>query len=159
VVARGEWGEVLDRMRRAGKVRYYGISVDTIEAGLAALQHPGIASLQLVISLLEQGAVDTLLPRARARRLGVIARETLGNGLLVKEARDIDLDAYCRSPEEKARRIEQLADYRGQAAAAGRTLAGLALDWVGRLEGVSVALIGARSREQLAGLLERLPEQ
>jgi aryl-alcohol dehydrogenase-like predicted oxidoreductase len=153
VVARGEWAEALERMKRDGKVRYCGVSVDTIEAGQAALQYPGIASLQFVVSLLEQGAVETLLPRARERRLGVIARETLANGLLIKEARDIDLDVYCPSPRDKARRIQQLADYRSRAAAEGKTLAGLALDWVGRLDGVSVALVGARTREQLAGLL------
>jgi aryl-alcohol dehydrogenase-like predicted oxidoreductase len=157
VVARGEWAEALERMKRAGKVRYYGVSVDSIEAGQAALAYPGISSLQLVISLLEQDAVQTLLPRARARRLGVIARETLGNGLLIKDARDVVLDAYCATPQQKVRRTQQLADYRREAAADGKTLAGLALDWVGRLEGVSVALVGARSREQLAGLLRQLP--
>ena len=59
VVAGGEWAEALERMKRDGKVRYYGISVGTIEAGQAALSYPGISSLQFVIACSS---------RARSRR-------------------------------------------------------------------------------------------
>jgi aryl-alcohol dehydrogenase-like predicted oxidoreductase len=159
VVARGEWLDALEGMKRAGKIRHYGVAVDTVEAGQAALKFAGVASLQFVISLLEQGNVEALLPRARAQKVGVIAREVLANGLLVKEDRDINLDGYVTSPEQKEQRIQQLAEYRRQAAAAGSTLPRLALEYVTGVEGVSVALLGARSTEQLRSLLRHLPRQ
>jgi aryl-alcohol dehydrogenase-like predicted oxidoreductase len=152
IVRRGTWQEALDKLRRAGKVRYYGISVDSFEAGLAALEFP-IASLQFVLSLLEQGATEALLPRARAKGVACIARECLANGLLVKHASEIDWTKYCASPQERARREGQLEPLRAEATSRGRPLAALALDYVRELDGISVALIGASSKPQLLDLL------
>jgi aryl-alcohol dehydrogenase-like predicted oxidoreductase len=157
VVERGEWAEALEGLKRAGKVRYYGISVDTVEAGLAALRQPGISCLQFVVGLHEQGRAAALLPLARDKGVGVIARECLGNGLLIKDEKDLDLAAYCATVEEQDQRRAQLAELRRQAAAQGTTLPGLALRYVTDLDGVSVSLIGARSRDQLAGLLRHAP--
>jgi aryl-alcohol dehydrogenase-like predicted oxidoreductase len=157
-VARGEWLDACEELKRAGKIRHYGISVDTVAAGEAALKFTGISSLQLVMNLLEQEGAKVLLPRARERRLAVIARECLANGLLVKEERQIDLDTYCSGPEQKALRIQQLAELRRRAEAERTSLPSLALSYVVGLEGVSVALIGARSTQQLLALLKHAPE-
>jgi aryl-alcohol dehydrogenase-like predicted oxidoreductase len=157
IVARGEWVQALEDCKRAGKIRYYGVAVDTVEAGQAALGFKGVSSLQFVISLLEQGNVTALLPRAREQKVGVIAREILANGLLVKEAAEINLDGYVTSPEQKALRVQQLADYRARAAAEGTTLPRMAMAYPTGLEGVSVALLGARSLDQLRSLLRHAP--
>jgi aryl-alcohol dehydrogenase-like predicted oxidoreductase len=147
----------LEDLKRAGKIRYWGISVDTIEAGQAALRFPGIGSLQLVVSLLEQGYAEALLPLAREKGVGVIARECLANGLLVKDEKDVDLQASFPTPEERARRGQQLAQYREAAAARGVPLATLALEYASRLAGVSVSLVGTKSETQLRALLRQLP--
>jgi aryl-alcohol dehydrogenase-like predicted oxidoreductase len=157
VVARGEWQQGLEDLKRAGKIRYYGISVDTVEAGLAALEFPGVSSLQFVASLINEQWADALLPRAREKGLGVIARECLANGLLIKDEKDIDLSAFYSTPEERAARAQQLAAHRMAAAASGKSLATLALDHVLGLEGVSVSLVGARNRSQLEALLRQVP--
>jgi aryl-alcohol dehydrogenase-like predicted oxidoreductase len=135
IVARGEWLDVAEGLKRAGKIRYYGVAVDTVEAGLAALQFPGVSSLQFVISLLEQGNVTALLPKGRERNVGIIAREILANGLLVKDPAELNLDTYCSSDEQKALRLTQLADYRRQAAAAATT----SPDWPWRFRPASTA--------------------
>ncbi len=153
VVERGEWEPALEALKRAGKIRYYGVSCDTAEAGLAALRYPGVSSLQFMFNLLDQRAAETLLPAVRSRHVGGIARECLANGLLVKEAGDIDLAAYCQSPEERATREAQLAMHRQRATEAGRSLAGTALDYVTNTDGVSVTLLGARTIDQLRSLL------
>ncbi len=153
VVMSGEWEPVLDDLKRSGKIRHYGLSVDALDAGLAGLQYSGVASQQCVLSLLEQGSARELIPRAHAQGVGIIAREILANGLLVKPAADLDLKGYCSSEEEVTKRIAQLAEYREQAAQEGISLATLALRYASRLEGVSVALIGARSVEQLRSML------
>jgi aryl-alcohol dehydrogenase-like predicted oxidoreductase len=154
VVARGEWSGALDSLQRSGKIRYYGISCDSVEAAAAALRFSGVSFLQLPVNLLERRVVDTVLPGAKANGVAVIARECLANGLLVKPAEGVDLSAYCPSPEEQQERAEQLAKFRRQAAESGVSLARLALDYVRGLDGVSVALLGARTVPQLRGLLD-----
>jgi len=153
VVERGEWVDTLDTLAREGKIRYYGISCDSVETALAALGHPSVSSIQVVINLLERGAVDAVLPRARAQGVAVIARECLANGLLAKDASEIDLGSYCQSPAETARKAAQLESYRQVAVQSGSTLAQLALQFVSRVEGVSVSLVGVSKRPQLDALL------
>ena len=154
VVARGEWEPALESLKRAGKIRWYGVAVDTVEAGLAALKFPGVSSIQFTLNALEPRAVDALLPALRERGVAFIARECLANGLLVKPEHEIDLAKYCSSPEEETKRRAQLATLRARASAESRLLASIALDFVGGVDGVSVTLLGARSVAQLRGLLD-----
>ncbi len=157
VVERGEWEPVLEDLKRAGKIRYYGIACDTLETGLAALRFAGVSSLQFTFSLLEQRALEELLPEAQRRGIGSIAREILGNGLLVKDALEIDLAAYCSSAEELERRPKQLAELRQRAAERDVSLSQLAMEFASRAPGVSVALVGARTPQQLRRLLDDFP--
>lgn len=155
VIERGEWLPALEALQRSGKVRYFGVAVDTLEAGFAALGYESVSSLQFRLSLLEPQAADELFPRARAAGVGVIARECLGNGLLAKPPEQIDLKANCSSAEEEARREVQLRTLRSAAEADGKTLLQTALAYPPSVAGVAVTLLGARSVEQLRGLLDQ----
>jgi aryl-alcohol dehydrogenase-like predicted oxidoreductase len=152
IVERGEWVPALEDLKSAGKIRHYGIACDTVDVGLAALRHPGVASLQFTLSLLEQRSLAAILPALRAKRVAGIARECLGNGLLVKAAGEIDLRNYCPTADERKLREEQLSRYRREAEERGISLSRMALEFVTVAEGVSVALVGARSVSQLQGL-------
>jgi aryl-alcohol dehydrogenase-like predicted oxidoreductase len=156
VVERGDWLETLEGLKRDGKIRYYGVSCDSVEAARAAVSHAGVSSLQVVVNLLDRGAID-VLPSARANGIAVIARECLANGLLIKEASTIDLRSYCQSEDEIARKSVSLEAYRRQAADTHRSLAELALDFVSHLDGVSISLVGVSRRHQLDGLLGGQP--
>jgi len=154
IVERGEWEEALDGLQRAGKVRYYGVSCDTPEAALAALRFPGVSSLQVAVNYFERSSLETLIPRARAKDVAVIARECLANGLLLKRPGEFDLAAYCKSQEEQRLREKQLAAFRDEVATTGQTAIDVALDFVTGVPGVTVSLLGARTVDQLRGLLE-----
>jgi aryl-alcohol dehydrogenase-like predicted oxidoreductase len=156
VVARGDWAAELDSLRREGKTRWYGVSCDTVEAALAALRFSGVASLQIQMSLLDHTTADAVLPRAREAGVGVIARECLANGLLAKDASIADIEAVCRTPEEVKLRSSQLAAYREVAGKQGLSLFQLGMHYVMRTEGVSVALVGVRTKEQLVGAARQL---
>jgi aryl-alcohol dehydrogenase-like predicted oxidoreductase len=158
VVGAGEWEPVLESLKSAGKIRYYGVSCDTADAGLAALRFSRISSLQFVVNLIEKRVADILLPEARAKGLAVIARECLANGLLVKRADEINLSAYC-PPEELEMRKEQLDGARQLAATSGRPLTSLALEYPTNVRGASVTLLGVRSIDQLRGLLKCVPDR
>jgi aryl-alcohol dehydrogenase-like predicted oxidoreductase len=153
IVRQGEWSQALEALRRAGKVRCYGISCDTLEAAEAALQYPDVACLQLVVSLVEQRFAQAIAPRARAQQVAVIARECLANGLLVKAASEIDPKLYWSTPEQVELGLKALEVHRRSAAERAVPLARLALDYANGVEAVAVTLIGVRSLEQLTATL------
>jgi aryl-alcohol dehydrogenase-like predicted oxidoreductase len=157
IIERGDWASELDALRRDGKIRYYGVSCDSIETGVAALRFPNVSSLQFPVSLLEQRFADALLPNLRERKVAAIARECLANGLLVKRAEEIELEKFYPSADERARRSEELARHRARALSEKSSLARLALGYANGLDGVSVALIGVKSTEQLRGILKEVP--
>lgn len=152
VVESGEVFAELERLKQHGKIRYYGVSCDSVDVALAALRHPGVSSLQVVINMLERAALAAL-PGARERGVGVIARECLANGLLVKPLDEIDVRAYSQSDEEAARKRQQLEEYHRLSSESGRPIARLALDYVSGLDGVAVSLIGVSRLEQLQELM------
>jgi aryl-alcohol dehydrogenase-like predicted oxidoreductase len=154
IVERGEWESTLESLKRAGKIRYYGVACDTLDVALAALQFPRVSAIQFTLSLLEQRATERLLPEIRSRNVAFIARECLANGLLAKGAEQIDLGGYCKTLEERGLREGQLVQLRERASAHGRSLTSLALEYVRSVDSVSVALLGVRSIEQLQGLLQ-----
>ncbi len=152
VVAPGEWLAALESLKQQGKIRYYGVSCDSVDAAAAALTHANVASLQLPINLLERDAV-TVLPQAKRQGVGVIARECLANGLLAKDVASLDLGSYVRSAEEGANKAARIGEYSRVATAEGCTLPQLALRYVNGLDGVSVTLIGVSRLPQLESLL------
>jgi aryl-alcohol dehydrogenase-like predicted oxidoreductase len=156
IVRRGQWHRALEDLRRSGKVRYYGVSCDTLATARAALEFSGVASIQVVVSLLEQSIANAISAPAAQRGVAIIARECLANGLLVKSENEIDLKTYCDSPEREASRRLELAQHRRSAVERGIPLIRLALEYATGVEGVAVALIGASRTEQLTDALRQI---
>jgi aryl-alcohol dehydrogenase-like predicted oxidoreductase len=154
VVARGDWLEPLESLKRAGKLRFYGVSCDTEDAAQMALRFESVSSLQIVISLLSRAFTVNVLPSAQARGVAVIARECLANGLLVKPERELEHRFSDLPPEVAVQRAQELAAVRDTAKARGIPLSRLALEYATRLEGVSVALVGASRLDQLQATLQ-----
>lgn len=73
---------VLDDLRRAGKIRYYGVSVAKVEEGLHAMDYPGVAAIQIIYNCFRQRPADLFLPMAKRKDVGVLARLPLCSGLL-----------------------------------------------------------------------------
>ncbi len=78
LLERGEALDVLDRARRAGKVRFVGYSGDNERAAFAA-RHPAVDVLEVSVNLCDWHNVRTVLPTARERNLAVIAKRPLAN--------------------------------------------------------------------------------
>jgi aryl-alcohol dehydrogenase-like predicted oxidoreductase len=73
---------VFDDFVKAGKVRYYGVSIERSEEGLKALEYPNVQSLQVVFNVLRQRPAELLFPRAMERKVGILARLPLSSGML-----------------------------------------------------------------------------
>lgn len=82
VLRDGEVFTWLDDLQAEGVIRHWGASVETIEQAEAALEAPGIATLQIIFNLFRQDYATTILPRAQAADVGIIARLPLASGLL-----------------------------------------------------------------------------
>ena len=152
IVEAAEWIGTLEALKQDGKIRYYGVSCDAADATLAALKHDGISSIQVPLNLLERAALPAL-PIAKRRGVGVIVRESLANGLLVKELSAEQIRSYCQSDGEAAIKERQVKDYRSTASKNGCSLTQLALQFVNGLDGVSVTLVGVSRLDQLESLL------
>jgi len=73
---------VLDDLVVAGKVRYYGVSVEKVEEGLKALEYPSLQSVQVIFSMFRQRPAELLFEQARQRGVGILARVPLASGML-----------------------------------------------------------------------------
>jgi aryl-alcohol dehydrogenase-like predicted oxidoreductase len=73
---------VFDDLVRAGKVRFYGASIERVEEGLKALEYPELQTLQVVFNILRQRPAELLFPRAAERKVGILARLPLSSGML-----------------------------------------------------------------------------
>jgi aryl-alcohol dehydrogenase-like predicted oxidoreductase len=82
VIARGDVFEVLRTLQREGKVRSFGVSVETAAQGRVALEHDGVAVLQVIFNIFRQNLVDELFPQVETAGAGVLARIPLASGLL-----------------------------------------------------------------------------
>ena len=82
VIERGDVFEVLRTLQREGKVRHFGVSVETAAQGKLALGHEGVATLQVIFNLFRQNLVDELFPHSEAAGVGILARVPLASGLL-----------------------------------------------------------------------------
>src|SRR3954467_3206111 len=59
-----------------------GVSVETVAEGLTALEHPGVASIQVILNVFRRKPLEELLPAARQAGVGILARVPLASGLL-----------------------------------------------------------------------------
>ena len=156
VLERGEAFEVLERCQRAGSIRHYGVSAATAADALIALQHPGIAVLEVAFNWAEPDAAAQVIPSAARQGVGIIARVPLGRGLLTDRARVRTGISHEATPEMRRRR----AALEEQAGAAGLPISHAALRFVLQHPEVSTAIPGTRSVEHLEenlGALNALP--
>lgn len=70
-------GGALAALKKAGKVRHFGISCDDLPALKAALDIPGIELLELPLDVIDQAIESGLSDTIRQRQIGVLAREVM----------------------------------------------------------------------------------
>lgn len=78
---------VLDDLVQAGKVRYYGVSVERVEEALKAIEYPNVQTVQIIFNCFRQRPADLFFPEARRKRVGILARVPLASGLLTGKFR------------------------------------------------------------------------
>ena len=156
---------VLDDLVRAGKLRYYGTSVESTAEAEAALAHPNVQSVQIIFNMFRHKPAERFLALAKQKRVGILARVPLASGLLTGrlrpdstfapddhrnfnrrgEAFDVGETFSGVNYAEGLRAVEELRPLVPK----GATLAQLALRWILMFPEVTATIPGARRTGQV----------
>jgi len=164
VYYRPETFEALDDIMRAGKIRYYGVSVSTVEEGLKAIEYPHVQSVQIIFNMFRHRPAGIFFAEARKRKVGILARVPLASGLLTGK-----MTRQTKFSEDDHRRFNR----HGEAFDVGETFSGVdyhtglkavdqlqclvpkgatmsqfALRWILMYEAVTCAIPGAKRPDQ-----------
>ncbi len=103
LLRQGELISALQRGRDKGKLRYLGYSGDG-DAALYAVQCGAFDTLQISVSIADQEAIELVLPLARARDVGVIAKRPIANAAWLGESW-WSLGSYSRPYRMRLRKL------------------------------------------------------
>lgn len=165
VYYRPEVFAALDNLIEAGKIRYYGVSVERVEEALKAIEYPGVQSVQIIFNIFRQRPADLFFAEAQKRKVGILARLPLSSGMLTGKltsqsqfAAD-DHRAFNRHGEafDRGETFSGI-DYETQLQTveklrslipSGVSMAQFALRWILDHEAVTCAIPGARRPSQV----------
>jgi aryl-alcohol dehydrogenase-like predicted oxidoreductase len=155
---------VMDDLAAAGKIRYYGVSVEKVEEALKALEYPNVQSVQIIYNIFRQRPADLFFGLAQQRQVGILARLPLSSGML---AGKMKADAAFAPDDHRAgnRKGEwfdrgetfsgvdfatglQVVEELRPLVPAGINMAQMALRWILMNEAVTCAIPGARRPSQ-----------
>jgi aryl-alcohol dehydrogenase-like predicted oxidoreductase len=82
VLQRGEVFEHARELKREGKIRDFGVSVESMAEADFCVRQEGVAALQIIFNLFRQKPVHLLFAEAKKRNVALIVRLPLASGLL-----------------------------------------------------------------------------
>jgi aryl-alcohol dehydrogenase-like predicted oxidoreductase len=166
VYDRADVFDILDNLVRAGKVRHYGVSVETVDEALRAIRHPHVQSVQIIFNMFRMKPAEEFFPAARERKVGILARVPLASGLLTgkfKADSVFEADDH-RWFNRQGERFDKGETFSGVPYAVGleaveelrrlvprgASLSQLALRWILMFPEVTCTIPGAKTPEQAA---------
>ncbi|MDO8799885.1 aldo/keto reductase [Phenylobacterium sp.] len=150
--------QAMDRLIAQGKITYVGSSNfpgwKIAQLNEKAGSRLGLVSEQSLYNLIERRAELEVLPACREYGVGVIAWSPLAGGLLAgKAAAETGRRQTDDMKRAAAARADQLSRFAGLCADLGETQSAVALAWLLHQPGMTSAIIGPGSLEQLTSVL------
>ena len=166
VYYRPEVFAALDDLVKAGKIHFYGVSVEKVEEALKAIEYPGVQSIQIIFNMFRLRPSELFFQEAKRRQVGILARVPLASGLLTgrmsrtttfteDDHRNFNRQGQAFSVGETfsgvdydtgLRAVEELKPL----VPPGATMAQLALRWILMFDAVTTVIPGAKSPAQEA---------
>jgi len=165
VYYRPEVFRVLDDLVAAGKIRYYGVSVEKVEEALKAIEYPGVQTVQIIFNMFRLRPSELFFQQAKLRRIGILARVPLASGLLTgritrettfepddhrhfnRHGESFDVgETFSGVDFDKA--LEAVEHIRALIPE-GATMAQLALRWILTFDAVTCAIPGGKTPAQV----------
>jgi aryl-alcohol dehydrogenase-like predicted oxidoreductase len=157
---------VLDDLKAAGKLKYYGVSVERVDEALAAIEHPGVQTVQIIFNIFRQKPRDQFFADAARRKVGLLARLPLSSGMLSGK---LTAASKFEADDHRAFNREGAAFDKGETFSgldysigleaverlrplvpAGMSMAQFALRWILMFPAVTCAIPGGKTRAQVA---------
>ncbi len=157
---------LLDDLVKAGKIRYYGVSVEKVAEAVRAIEFENVQTVQIIFNCFRQRPAETFFPQAKQKQVGILARVPLASGLLTGKLRGNS--TFATDDHRNFNR-------HGEAFDVGETFSGVdynvglaaveeirallphrvsmsqfALRWILMFDAVSCAIPGGRRSEQVA---------
>jgi aryl-alcohol dehydrogenase-like predicted oxidoreductase len=155
---------ILDDLVKAGKVQFYGVSVEKVEEALKAIEYPGVQSVQIIFNIFRQRPSELFFGEAERRKVGILARVPLASGLLTgkltktsqfapDDHRNFNRHGEAFDRGETFSGLDYAAGLQAVEALrslvpTGASMAQLALRWILMFPAVSCAIPGARRPQQ-----------
>jgi aryl-alcohol dehydrogenase-like predicted oxidoreductase len=155
---------ILDDLVKAGKIRYYGVSVETVDEAHRALRHPRVQTVQIIFNMFRLKPAEELFAQALTRQVGILARVPLASGMLTGKL--TKASTFARDDHRRFNREGEAFD-KGETFSGvpydvgleaverlrplcppGVALAQLALRWILMFEAVACAIPGAKTPRQ-----------
>jgi aryl-alcohol dehydrogenase-like predicted oxidoreductase len=155
----------LDDLVKAGKVRYYGVSVEKVEEALKAIEYPNVQSVQIIFNMFRQRPAELFFEQAEKRKVGILARVPLASGMLTGKMKPDsrfatnDHRAYNRAGEafdrgetfsgvDYATGLQAVEELKA-ICPAGMSMTQFALRWILMFDAVTCAIPGAKRPAQV----------
>lgn len=164
ILQEGAVFEHLRELKREGKIREFGVSVESMEEAEFCARQEGVAALQIIFNIFRQKPVHSLFAEAKRRKIALLIRLPLASGLLggklTKQStfapddhRSFNRDGqqfnvgetFAGLPFDKG---VELADALKPLVPPGLSMADMALRWCLDFEAVSVVIPGAKNPAQ-----------
>lgn len=139
--------EFVSDLMSEGKIRAFGVGLETLHDATAWVHHPALASIQLPFGVLDPEAADAVIPAASENCVDVVARGVFASGLLLTGASGPSV-----SSEQARRRDGVVAVAHGL----GVSVLQVATWYVAATPGVRTMLIGTVSERHLREALSFL---
>lgn len=157
---------MLDDFVKAGKIRYYGVSVEKVEEALQAIEYPNVQTVQIIFNCFRQKPIEAFFPKAKQKQVGILARVPLASGLLTgklnanstfaaddhrnfnRHGESFDVGETFSGVDYQVglEAVEQIR----QLLPAGVSMPQFALRWILMFDAVTCAIPGGKRPEQVA---------
>src|SRR6266699_3778477 len=157
---------ILDDLVAAGKIRFYGVSVEKVEEAIKAIDYRNVQTVQIIFNCFRQRPAEDFFALAQRKQVGILARVPLASGLLTgKLRRDStfapdDHRSFNRHGEvfdvgetfagvDYETGLQAVEDLR-KLLPVGTSMSQFALRWILMFDEVTCAIPGGKRPEQVA---------
>ncbi len=156
--------DILDDMVKAGKIQFYGVSVEKVEEALKAIEYPNVQSIQIIFNMFRHRPSELFFEQAKKHNVGILARVPLSSGMLtgkLKSNSSFEPDDH-RNFNRHGESFDRGETFSGvdfntglkavdelkKICPEGMSLTQFALRWILMFDAVTCAIPGAKRHEQ-----------
>jgi aryl-alcohol dehydrogenase-like predicted oxidoreductase len=88
-LGQGDWLDAVDRLKRDGKIRFFGVSINDHQpaSAIRLVESGHVDTVQVIYNVFDQSPEDELFPAVETARVGVIVRVPFDEGALTGSVR------------------------------------------------------------------------